>query len=529
MKAIKYIILSIFWCLLNHQFIFAQYAEHILESNKPSLVSIWAYEDASYNYITGAYSFDTLVFWGSGFIISKEGKVGTCYHVVSQLDSIIIKTSDGSFFPSTTISVDTVNDLVLLKIQCDEDKIFPFVKMGNSDDLKTGELIFTIGNPLGFEYSISQGIISGIRDNAKEYLDGKEVMFDRVIQTDAAVSPGNSGGAFFNSKGEVIGITSYYYLSLGNLNFGVAINCFKKLAEQNNTEPMMPPVKSNIDKEEKIVYYLEIAKSLKEKIREYDIMNDSLNKNLHPRPSPTLDDTLSSSKTINQDSLDNVYLTKVEYFYNKCLNLDSTYFDTYDDLIDYYIKIKKPMKAEEIYKNAQEIFRDDARLQYLSNSLELYYLRYKDFNKIKKLYGIVEGNKEINPDVFYKLGSMYDNIGDSINALKHYHLAIKKDSKYYKAYFQIGKYYFNLELYKKAKKYFESAYESLLMPDRTREDDRNIFREDTYSDFDLHYYLGMILIKEGDKMAALINYLKLYPANLDESEKSLKLYKKIVN
>ena len=124
---------------------------------------------------------------------------------------------------------------------------------------------------------------------------------------------------------------------------------------------------------------------------------------------------------------------------------------------------------------------------------------------------------------------MYENIGDSINAMKQYHLAIKKDSKYYKAYFQIGKYYFNLGFYKKAKKYFESVYESLLMSDQIRENDRNRIREDTYSDFDLHYYLGMISIKLGDKMTALINYLKLYPTNLEESEKSLRLYKKIVN
>lgn len=526
MKTIKYIILSFFLFFLN-PFILSQDAQYILETNKPALVSIWTYEDASYNYISEAYSFDTLVFWGSGFIISEEGQVGTCYHVVSQIDSVLIKTSDGLFFPSTVVSVDTVNDLALLKIQNEGDKIFPFVKLGNSNDIKTGEPICAIGNPLGYEYSISQGIICGIRDNAKEYLDGKETIFERVIQTDAAVSPGNSGGAFFNSKGEVIGITSYIYLSLGNLNFGVAINCFKKLIEQNNTEHIMPPVKSNKDKEEKIEYYLEIANSLKEKIREYNIMNDSMGKNLHANPTVLPGDT--STSKINQDSLDNVYLTKAEYFYIKCLKLDSSYFDTYDDLVDYYIKIKKPQKAEEIYKKAQEIFQDDDRLQYLSNSLEAYYLRYKDLNKIKNLYGIVEGCKEVKPDVLYKLGFIYAKIGDSVNAMKQYQMTIKKDPKYYKANFQIGKYYYRLGFYSKAKEYFELAYESKLMPNTTYVDSRNGFREDTYSDFDLYFYLGMISIKEGDKFAALINYLKLNPTDLEEYEKSLKLYKKIVN
>ena len=98
MKTLKFIILTIIWHFFINQSVFSQNAAHTLETNKQALVSIWAFDYASYNYITEEYSFDTLTLWGSGFIVSDDGLVGTCYHVISDLDSILIKTYDGSFF-----------------------------------------------------------------------------------------------------------------------------------------------------------------------------------------------------------------------------------------------------------------------------------------------------------------------------------------------------------------------------------------------------------------------------------------------
>lgn len=525
MKSIVYLIISVIWFNLNYTTIRCQNAENILVTNKPALVSILSYEEASYNETSGMYAFDTLVLWGSGFIFSNDGKVGTCYHVISQADSIIIKTSDNALYPGKVISVDTVNDLALLKIQCDENKEFSFVNLGNSDNLKTGEPIFVIGNPLGYEYSISQGIISGIRDNDKENFVDKEMTFERVIQTDAAVSPGNSGGAFFNSKGEVIGITSYQYFSLGNLNFGVAINCLKKLIEKSNTDTVTNVFKSKVEITKKVEYYLEVANSLKRELREYS--RDTTLKNLYAKPSSVPGDTQSGRQSVNRDSLDNIYRNKAEYFYKKCLEIDSSYFDTYDELVDYYIRIKEPDKAEMIYAKANKIFKNDSKLKILTKSLEKYYLNHKDFKKIKKLYGITNGEKKVKADVLYRFGLIYENIGDIKDAMKQYQLAVIKNPKFYKAYFQLGKYYYNKGKYKKAKKYFESAYENKIF--QGYGDDMRGFNEDTYSDFDLYYYTGMIAIREKNKLEALINYLKLLPSTQKESEKSYKLYKKIVN
>lgn len=525
MKTIKYIIISVLCSILNYTSIQSQNAEHILDANKPALVSIFAFEEASYNENTSMYSFDTLVLWGSGFIFSDDGKIGTCYHVISLIDSVIIKTSDSTFYPGKVISVDTVNDLALLKIQCEDTKAFPFVNLGNSDDLKTGETIFAIGNPLGYEYSISQGIISGIRDNVKEYFGEKQMTFERVIQTDAAVSPGNSGGAFFDSKGEVVGITSYQYYSLGNLNFGVAINCLKKLIDKGNTDAITNVNKSKEEITKKVEYYLEVANSLKRELRLYD--RDTTTNKLHAKPSATPGDDVSGRNTVNRDSLNNIYKNKAEYFYKKCLEIDSSYFDTYDDLIDYYTKVKQPEKAEEIYANAKKIFKNESKLEYLTKSLETYYLSHKNFKKIKKLYGIVNSNKEVKPEVYYRLGLIYENAGNIKIAMKQYHLAIIKDPKFYKAYFQLGKFYYKQKKYKKAKKYLESAYENK-MSKYMNGDERIRFREDTYSDFELYYYTGMIAIREKNKFTALINYLKLVPYTQEESGKAYKLYKKIV-
>lgn len=525
MESIKYLILSIFLCLLN-PFSHAQDAERILETNKPALVSIWTLEEASYNYFSDEYSFDTLKICGSGFFVSKEGQVGTCYHVISQLDTIIVKTSEGIFYAASVVSVDTVNDLAVVKTEGDCDTEFSTVKMGNSDELRTGEPICAIGNPLGYEYSISQGIISGIRDNAKEKFEDKETVFERVIQTDAAVSPGNSGGAFFNSNGEVIGITSYNYLSLGNLNFGVAINCLKKLIESGGEGLYVPKTKSREQIEVKIEYYLEIANDLKHKLRKYSAEADSLIKKRHAGPSQLPSDTASSK--INRDSLNNIYQSKAEYFYNKCLKIDSAYFNTYDDMIDYFINIKNPEKAEEVFSNAQKIFPGDTRLEYLSNSIERYYLKYRDFNKIRKLYGIVDDNKDIKPDALYKLGCLYEKSGDSETAIKQFQMTLKKDSKFYRAYFQLGKYYYKLGYYSKAKEYFNTALETRLKRNHLPGENRFDFEGDTYSDFELYFYLGMISARSGNKWEALINYLKLNPSDDEENEMSLKLYNKIV-
>jgi Trypsin-like serine proteases, typically periplasmic, contain C-terminal PDZ domain len=213
--------------------------EEIMERNKPAIVSIWYFTRDFYDYSKwGSTNKDTVLLSGSGFIFAPEGLVATNFHVVAGYDSLFVKTSTGKFYNATLLYIEEKNDIAILKITDNEEVDFPFVKLGNSDDLKTGNNVYAIGSPLGFEYTLSQGIVAAIRENEKVTFNDPDTwavtenIFDKVIQITAAISPGNSGGALINSKGEVVGITTYSYGFYGNLNFAIAINTLKRIISQ---------------------------------------------------------------------------------------------------------------------------------------------------------------------------------------------------------------------------------------------------------------------------------------------------------
>ncbi len=230
-------------------------AEQIIEKYKPALISIWMNDKNYYSYTTYSYT-DTTVLNGSGFIVNEEGLIGTNYHVIEQIDSLIVKTSDGIFYNAELVLADEVNDYAILKISDANGKKFPVVTLGNSDDVKAGQEVFAIGSPLGFEYTISSGIVAATRENEKVSFEDpvtytmKEKTFDKVIQITAAISPGNSGGALFNKKGEVIGITTYTYVGYGNLNFALAINGFNRFLSIVNSPDFENSVELKEKKEE---------------------------------------------------------------------------------------------------------------------------------------------------------------------------------------------------------------------------------------------------------------------------------------
>lgn len=154
---------------------------------------------------------------GSGFIIDKEGYIITCAHVISDpedLETINVVLADKKEYKAQIIAIDYSVDLALLKIKADN--LIP-VNIGDSDKIASGDKVFVVGNPMGLEKSTSSGIVS-----AKDrYLGCYE--YEALIQTDAAVNPGNSGGPLFNMQGEVIGITSLglsKYFTEG-LNFAI--------------------------------------------------------------------------------------------------------------------------------------------------------------------------------------------------------------------------------------------------------------------------------------------------------------------
>jgi S1-C subfamily serine protease len=148
---------------------------------------------------------------GSGFLISPDGKVVTNYHVISGAHSAIVKLSNGAFFPAAgVLAFDADQDLAIIKVN---GKNLPFLNLGDINKLHVGDHVVAIGSPLGLEGTVSDGIISAVREEGHA----------KWIQTTAPVSHGNSGGPLLNMGGSVVGVITWgVSLQQGqNLNFAI--------------------------------------------------------------------------------------------------------------------------------------------------------------------------------------------------------------------------------------------------------------------------------------------------------------------
>lgn len=164
--------------------------------------------------------------FGSGFIISPDGYILTNTHVIKGMTNIKVTLNDKRQYPAKLIGQDEKSDVALLKINA---KDLPTVKIGNPDELKSGEWVAAIGAPFGFENSVTSGIVSAKNRTLPD--DG----YMPFIQTDVAINPGNSGGPLFNLKGQVVGINSQIYSRSGGfmgISFAIPINVAMNVADQ---------------------------------------------------------------------------------------------------------------------------------------------------------------------------------------------------------------------------------------------------------------------------------------------------------
>jgi S1-C subfamily serine protease len=156
---------------------------------------------------------------GSGFIWDTNGNIVTNNHVVNGATKIEVTFSDGTAVPATLVGTDPYSDLAVIKVDVSADKLKP-VTMADSTQVKVGEIAIAIGNPYGYEGSMTVGNVSGIgRDLPSSQVDqnsGATYSIPDVIQTDASVNPGNSGGVLVNDQGQVIGVTSDLVSSSGS-------------------------------------------------------------------------------------------------------------------------------------------------------------------------------------------------------------------------------------------------------------------------------------------------------------------------
>ena len=159
---------------------------------------------------------------GSGFIINAAGYILTNDHVIENGREVIVTTMDGNQYKATVTGRDAKTDIALLKINAKHD--LPVAPLGDSDEVKVGQWVMTIGDPFGFDHTVTAGIISA----RGRFIPGN---YDEFLQTDAAINPGNSGGPLINIHGEVVGVNSAIFTRTGSntgIGFAIPVNLVKE-------------------------------------------------------------------------------------------------------------------------------------------------------------------------------------------------------------------------------------------------------------------------------------------------------------
>jgi 2-alkenal reductase len=165
---------------------------------------------------------------GSGFVLDAEGRIVTNNHVVEGAERILVRFADDTTAEAELVGADADSDLAVIQVDVSDDLLQP-VELGDSDALRVGQRAVAIGNPFGFEQTMTTGIVSALGRVIKQ---DSGFSLPRLIQTDAAINPGNSGGPLLDSQGRVIGVTTLIFSESGansGVGFAVPVNTVKRV------------------------------------------------------------------------------------------------------------------------------------------------------------------------------------------------------------------------------------------------------------------------------------------------------------
>ncbi len=163
---------------------------------------------------------------GSGFIFSSDGLIFTNHHVIQDAEKIMVSLLNENEIEASVVGKDPDTDLAILKIYADG---YSTARLGDATQLQIGQLVIAIGNPLGYQHTVTTGVVSALGRSMRTQ-SGRIV--DNVIQSDAALNPGNSGGPMITTEGEVVGVNTAIINGAQGISFSVDINTAKEVASQ---------------------------------------------------------------------------------------------------------------------------------------------------------------------------------------------------------------------------------------------------------------------------------------------------------
>ncbi len=386
---------------------------------------------------------------GSGFVVRKDGAIVTNYHVISNAKDIKVKVGDKVLDVEGLILADKENDLVILKVKGGE--LQP-VKIGDSEKVTIGEKVYVISSPKGMENTISDGLLSGIR----------EISFDKkVLQITAPISPGSSGSPVFNKNGEVIGIATFLLEEAQNLNFAMPVNLIKDKIENKKVALLKESDIEDYKKTAEYWFYRGFAygeSSLdKEKIEAYKkaIRIKSDYEIAHYNLGVVYDrlgmynEAIESYKQairINPDYAEEYSGLGVAYehlgMYNEAIESFKQAIQLNPDFVSAYSGIMLVYNRLGMYNEAIESSKQIIRLK--PNFAAAIFFQGEFYYRLGMNNEAVESFKQairINPDyeiAHLYLGTVYGSLGRNKEAVESFKQAIRIKPDYVNAHFKMG-------------------------------------------------------------------------------------------